>query len=110
MPAQTPKPPYYALNFTTIVSPGTEDIFTKLNAYIKETVANAPGFLGIEDAKGESEWITVTYWETREAIDEWAKCLKVFTAKHPTVMMALISAKARIRRSKNSCPDVTCCF
>lgn len=70
MPAQTPKPPYYALNFTTIVSPGTEDIFTKLNAYIKETVANAPGFLGIEDAKGESEWITVTYWETREAIDE----------------------------------------
>ena len=96
MPAQTPKPPYYALNFTTIVSPGTEDIFTKLNAYIKETVADAPGFLGIEDAKGESEWITVTYWETREAIDEWAKCLKVFTAKHPTVMMALISAKARI--------------
>ena len=47
MPAQTPKPPYYALNFTTIVSPGTEDIFTKLNAYIKETVANAPGVLGI---------------------------------------------------------------
>ena len=96
MPAQTPKPPYYALNFTTIVSPGTEDIFTKLNAYIKETVANAPGFLGIEDAKGESEWITVTYWETREAIDEWAK--------HPTVMMALISAKARIAKVEKQLP------
>ena len=93
MPAQTPKPPYYALNFTTIVSPGTEDIFTKLNAYIKETVANAPGFLGIEDAK-----------ETREAIDEWAKCLKVFTAKHPTVMMALISAKARIAKVEKQLP------
>ena len=36
--------------------------------------------------------------------DEWAKCLKVFTAKHPTVMMALISAKARIAKVEKQLP------
>ncbi len=104
MPAQTPNPPYYALNFTTIVSPGTDEIFTKLNAFVRETTATAPGFLGLEDAKGDKEWITVMYWESREAIDEWSKGLKGFMARHPTAMMAMISAKARISKVEKALP------
>ncbi|MCI5851111.1 MAG: antibiotic biosynthesis monooxygenase [Sutterellaceae bacterium] len=104
MPAQTPNPPYYALNFTTIVSPGTNEIFTKLIDFVKETAPKAEGFLGIEEAKGEKEWITVTYWTSREAIDSWAKGVKMFAAKHPTVMMAAVSAKARIAKVEKALP------
>jgi len=104
MPAATPNPPYYSLVFTTIVSPATEEIFTKLNQFVRETAPQAPGFLGLEDAKGETEWITVLYWESREAIDEWAKGLKLFAAKHPTLMMAFISSRARIGRVEKALP------
>ena len=104
MPAQTPNPPYYALIFTTIVSPGTSEIFTKLNGFVRESAPQAAGFLGLEDARGDKEWITVIYWESREAIDEWSKGLKAFAAKHPTIMMAFISSKARIARVEKALP------
>ena len=104
MPAQTPNPPYYAIIFTTIVSPGTDEIFTKLNEFVRESTPQAPGFLGLEVAKGDKEWITAIYWESREAIDEWAKGLKIFVAKHPTLMMAFISSKARICKVEKALP------
>ncbi|MDL2059718.1 hypothetical protein MUN46_007235 [Mesosutterella sp. AGMB02718] len=104
MPAATPNPPYYSLALTTIVSPGTLEIFTKLNEFVKETTPKARGFLGLEEAKGQKEWITILYWTDREAIDEWSKDLRVFAAKHPTLMMAFLSSKARIAKVEKALP------
>lgn len=68
-PATTPKPPYYAVLFTSI---GTEGD----NGYAdtaKEMLALAstqPGFIGFETARQEPG-ITVSYWATPEAIKSW---------------------------------------
>ena len=104
MPANTPKPPYYAIVFTTIVSPSTEEVFRKLIDFVRTSAPAAPGFLGLEEAKGDKDWITAVYWSDRAFIDEWAKQLKVFAAAHPTLMVAFLSSKARICKVEKALP------
>ncbi len=104
MPASTPKPPYYAVVFTTIVSPATEAHFRKLIDFVRSTAPAAPGYLGLEEAKGDKEWITAVYWSDMAFIDEWAKSLKTFAATHPVLMVAFLSSKARICRVEKALP------
>ncbi|MBV1888070.1 MAG: antibiotic biosynthesis monooxygenase [Urechidicola sp.] len=71
MIAITPKPPYYAVIFTTIrtdVDHGYEDTAKKMESLAKEQ----PGYLGIESARS-GLGITVSYWESLEAIKNWKK-------------------------------------
>lgn len=69
MISETPKPPYYAVIFTSIR--------TELDNHYAETadrmVALAheqDGFLGVESARNELG-ITVSYWRDLESIKEW---------------------------------------
>lgn len=67
--AQTPKPPYYAVIFTSLRTPndnGYGDTADKMEALASQQ----PGFLGIESAR-EEVGITVSYWSSLEAIKEW---------------------------------------
>jgi heme-degrading monooxygenase HmoA len=67
--AATPKPPYYAVIFTSLRTEGDNgygDMATKM----VELAAEQPGFLGIESAR-EDLGITVSYWSDLESIKNW---------------------------------------
>ena len=69
MIAKTPKPPYYAVIFTTLrtdFNDGYEDTALKMEELAKQQ----DGYLGIESARNELG-ITVSYWKNVEAIIKW---------------------------------------
>ena len=69
MIANTPKPPYYAVIFTTERST-IDDGYTQMAQQMLEMAQQQPGFLGEESAR-EELGITVSYWESLEAIKNW---------------------------------------
>ena len=69
MIAQTNRPPYYAVIFTTLrteVDEGYEEMAHRMENLAKDQ----DGYLGIESARSELG-ITVSYWESLEAISKW---------------------------------------
>ena len=71
MPATTPEPPYYAVIFTSIRTEG-DDGYGEMSEKMVAMAAQQPGFLGIESARGDDGLgITVSYWESEEAIANW---------------------------------------
>jgi heme-degrading monooxygenase HmoA len=69
--AETPKPPYYAVIFTSIRTEG-DNGYAEMADRMEELARGQKGFLGIESAR-EGLGITVSYWESLEAIAEWHK-------------------------------------
>ncbi len=67
--AQTPKTPYYAVIFSSTRTGGERGYEAMAEAMVK-LAAEQPGFLGVESAR-EGLGITVSYWESLEAISEW---------------------------------------
>ena len=67
------KPPYYAVIFTsqrTDVAEGYDDTADRMAAL----AAQQPGYLGVDSARGvDGLGITVSYWESLEAIAAWRK-------------------------------------
>jgi len=69
MIAKTPKPPYYAVIFTSIKS-------TKLDGYeemankMLDLVKKQKGFLGYESAS-DKIGITISYWSDLDSIKNW---------------------------------------
>ena len=72
--ARTPEPPYYAVVFTTLRTPGDADGYAETAARMEELAATQPGYLGIESARGaDGVGITVSYWATLEAVRAWGR-------------------------------------
>lgn len=69
MIAQTPQPPYYAVIFTSVRTEIDEG-YNEMSDKMVELVKKQPGFLGVESARNEVG-ITVSYWESLEAIQMW---------------------------------------
>lgn len=67
--APTPKPPYYAVIFTSLRTDG-DDGYGEMAERMVELAAQQPGFLGIESAR-DGLGITVSYWDSLEAIKQW---------------------------------------
>jgi heme-degrading monooxygenase HmoA len=67
--AATPIPPYYAVIFTSTQTSDTAGYGTMADAMVA-LAAEQSGFLGIESAR-DSMGITVSYWESLEAIAAW---------------------------------------
>jgi heme-degrading monooxygenase HmoA len=71
MLAKTPKPPYYAVIFSSIrtdVAVGYQEAAARM----LELAAQQPGYLGVESVRAENgEGITVSYWESESAIAAW---------------------------------------
>lgn len=61
--------PYYAVIFTSIRSVG-ENGYGDMAQRMLELAAEQEGFLGVESAR-EELGITVSYWESLEAIRRW---------------------------------------
>jgi len=69
--ASTPKPPYYAVVFTSQHT-GVDEGYDMMARRMVELAAQQPGFLGVESARGaDGLGITVSYWESLESIAAW---------------------------------------
>ncbi|NMP24769.1 antibiotic biosynthesis monooxygenase family protein [Sulfobacillus harzensis] len=67
--AHTPKPPYYAVIFTSERTDGDSGYAQMADEMLK-LAAGQPGFLGVESAR-EGVGITVSYWASLEDIRNW---------------------------------------
>ncbi|MEP0003631.1 antibiotic biosynthesis monooxygenase [Marinobacter sp.] len=67
--ADTPKPPYYAVIFSSHRTDG-DNGYGEMAERMAELAAQQPGYLGMESAR-EGLGITVSYWESLEAIRNW---------------------------------------
>ncbi len=69
MISKTPKPPYYAVIFTSVssaITKGYDETSNQMISLAKKQI----GFLGIESARNEVG-ITVSYWDSLENIKNW---------------------------------------
>ena len=72
-PARTPDPPYYAVIFTSTRT-DVDDGYGQMSATMVELASRQPGFLGVESARdADGLGITVSYWESEEAIANWRR-------------------------------------
>lgn len=69
MIANTPKPPYYAVIFTSTHTEAVED-YSEMGQRMVELAQQQEGFLGIESARDDLG-ITVSYWSNLESIKQW---------------------------------------
>jgi len=67
--AKTPKPPYYAVIFTSLRTDGDHG-YEQMAGRMLELASKQPGFLGLESAR-EELGITVSYWADLESIQKW---------------------------------------
>ena len=64
-----PFKPYYAVIFTTVRTP-VDAGYTEMAGAMLELASRQPGYLGVEHAR-DTTGITVSYWESLEAIAAW---------------------------------------
>lgn len=69
MISSTPKPPYYAVIFTSLRTE-VDNGYNAMAERMIDLAAQQEGFLGIESAR-EEVGITVSYWRDLEAIKLW---------------------------------------
>jgi len=70
--ARTPEPPYYAVIFTSLRTPGDVDAYGAMAERMVELAARQPGFLGVESARGpDGVGITISYWDSLAAVRAW---------------------------------------
>ncbi|WP_241684966.1 antibiotic biosynthesis monooxygenase family protein [Cyclobacterium xiamenense] len=67
-----PTVPYYAVIFTSIKQPEAGQDYVDMAREMEDLVRNQPGYLGHESAR-DSLGITVSYWDSLEAIAAWKK-------------------------------------
>ena len=67
--ATTPRPPYYAVIFTSTRT-GVDEGYAETSQRMLEMASQQPGFLGVESAR-EEVGITVSYWRDLESIKAW---------------------------------------
>ena len=70
--ARTPKPPYYAVIFTSLRTDEDHAAYAEMAAQMEALAATQPGYLGVESARA-GIGITVSYWESLEAIAAWKR-------------------------------------
>lgn len=68
--AKTPQPPYYAVIFCSKRTEGDRG-YGKMAEKMVELASQQKGFLGVESARDEGLGITVSYWDSLDAIKSW---------------------------------------
>ncbi len=72
--AKTPKPPYYAVIFTSSRTSSDDDGYGETASRMEELAKEMPGYLGIESARGaDGLGITVSYWASEADIANWKR-------------------------------------
>jgi heme-degrading monooxygenase HmoA len=69
--SKTPKPPYYAVIFTSQRTEGDKG-YEQMAEKMVSLASQQPGFLGVESAREQDGFgITVSYWDSLEVIKTW---------------------------------------
>ena len=69
--ATLPNPPYYAVIFSALRTPQDQG-YARMADRMVDLAAQQPGYLGMESTRGADGFgITVSYWESMEAIAAW---------------------------------------
>ncbi len=79
MIAQTPKPPYYAVIFTSLRTSG-DNGYAEMADRMVELATVQEGFLGVESVRDELG-ITVSYWKDLPSIQKWRQNSEHLIAK-----------------------------
>jgi heme-degrading monooxygenase HmoA len=69
--AKTPKPPYYAVIFSSLRSDDSEG-YDETAERMLELAAQQTGFLGVESVR-EGLGITVSFWSDLDSIKRWKR-------------------------------------
>ncbi len=70
-PAKTPRPPYFAVIFTSTRTEG-DDGYGAMADRMVELGSQQPGFLGIESTRdADGLGITVSYWQSLDDVARW---------------------------------------
>ncbi len=86
--ATTPKPPYYAVMFSSLRNGADEAGYGGMADLMDQLARTVPGYLGVESARGTDGFgITVSYWESESAILAWRE--------HATHILAQEAGKSR---------------
>ncbi|HSY21833.1 MAG TPA: antibiotic biosynthesis monooxygenase [Polyangiaceae bacterium] len=68
------EPPYWAVIFTSERTPEDATGYASMAAEMVALASKQPGFLGVDSARGsDGVGLTVSYWESLEAIREWRR-------------------------------------
>jgi heme-degrading monooxygenase HmoA len=70
MISETPKPPYYAVIFTSIRTSLGNDRYNEMSDLMFELAKKQDGFLGVESCR-DKLGITVSYWKDLASIKKW---------------------------------------
>jgi heme-degrading monooxygenase HmoA len=70
--ANTPEPPYFAVIFTSLRGAVDEE-YERTALRMLELAEQQPGYLGIESVEESSLGLTVSYWQSLEAIAAWKR-------------------------------------
>ena len=96
MIANTPKPPYYAVIFTSLKTPEDEG-YSDMADKMADMAKQQPGYLGHESVR-DGLGITVSYWESLEAIKNWKNVAEHLEAQRTGINRWYSSYKTRICR------------
>jgi len=69
MIAKTPKPPYYAVIFSSLLNDSIEE-YNETAEKMESLAKKQPGYLGFESGRSELG-ISVSYWKDLESIKAW---------------------------------------
>lgn len=72
MIATTPEPPYYVVMFSSIRS-DDEQGYAEAAQHMLDLAREQPGYLGVESARSDGLGITLSYWQSEEAIVAWKR-------------------------------------
>jgi heme-degrading monooxygenase HmoA len=68
---KTPKPPYYAVIFTSERTEGDRG-YSQMADEMLDLVSKQKGFLGVESVRDQNGMgITVSYWDSLDSIQNW---------------------------------------
>jgi heme-degrading monooxygenase HmoA len=70
--SRTPEPPYYAVIFTSRRA-SVHEGYGEMADRMVQLAGEQPGFLGGESVREAAIGITVSYWDSLDAIDGWRK-------------------------------------
>lgn len=94
MIANTPAPPYYAVIFTSLRT-SVDTGYANTAQRMVELAQQQPGYLGIESARDEIG-ITVSYWESLDAIRNWKQHAEHVIAQETGKKMWYAAYKTRV--------------
>jgi heme-degrading monooxygenase HmoA len=80
--AQTPRPPYYVVTFSSKRTPG-DNGYGAMAEKMAKLAAQQPGYLGIESARDPDGFgITNSFWTDEESIRNWKAALDHLEAQN----------------------------